>query len=342
MTERGLPARSPGKTKSAVVLVRAWITVDRTANAASVRGTLCSLPAFIRVPGIVQILAFRSISDHSAPSTSPDRLAHRMQSSSARAAIPSRARSSTMNAGTSVYGSAAWWPLVSRWRLGSRFSRCPRHLAGFSPVLSPFARAASSTRSIRPRSREAVSCFVSQSGLSTSSTWSVWIESSRLSRRGAAYVCSVFVHCCRCFAFLKPGVMSASSWSAKPPNVVGCFAAADEVRLASIGLMPEATSRRASLAFSRASAKLTVTIPPSPNSLSLPSQRKRKAHRFAPLGSTTRYNPPPSEWRPGLVTVAAVRAESLLIALAMQSFAPTSTLTIDADHSELRRTVKAD
>ena len=67
-----------------------------------------------------------------------------------------------------------------------QLSRWPRHRAGFSPERSPLAFAASSTRSIRPRTRDAVSSFVCQMGASTSSTSSVLIASSGLSRSGAA------------------------------------------------------------------------------------------------------------------------------------------------------------
>src|SRR5262249_46974202 len=54
---------------------------------ASVRadsGTRCSLPAFIRVAGSVQVLSSKSISPHRAPITSPVLAAVRMANSSAR------------------------------------------------------------------------------------------------------------------------------------------------------------------------------------------------------------------------------------------------------------------
>jgi hypothetical protein len=50
-------------------------------------GTRCSRPAFILLAGTVQILFFRSISDHRAPKTSPDRAAVRMQNSRASTVV---------------------------------------------------------------------------------------------------------------------------------------------------------------------------------------------------------------------------------------------------------------
>jgi hypothetical protein len=62
----------------------------------------------------------RSISSHRMPSSSPERAAVRMQSSSATAANASRSRRLAMNAGTSSYGIAAWWPRVSLEGRGNR------------------------------------------------------------------------------------------------------------------------------------------------------------------------------------------------------------------------------
>jgi hypothetical protein len=50
-------------------------------------GTPCSRPAFILLAGTVQILFFRSISDHRALKTSPDRAAVRMQNSRASTVV---------------------------------------------------------------------------------------------------------------------------------------------------------------------------------------------------------------------------------------------------------------
>jgi hypothetical protein len=47
--------------------------------------------------GTVQIFPSKSISDHHAPSTSPDRVAVRTQNSSANAAMASRSRNRLMN-----------------------------------------------------------------------------------------------------------------------------------------------------------------------------------------------------------------------------------------------------
>ena len=53
---------------------------------------------------------------------------------------------------------------------GKVASRWPRHAAGFSPARSPSAFAAFKTRSIRPRTREAVSGFVCQIGVRQAKT----------------------------------------------------------------------------------------------------------------------------------------------------------------------------
>jgi hypothetical protein len=53
--------------------------------------------------------------------------------------------------------------------------------AGFSPPLRRFfAFAQLKMRSMRPRMRDAVSCFVAQIGLRTRSTWSVSILSTAI------------------------------------------------------------------------------------------------------------------------------------------------------------------
>lgn len=66
------------------------------AIAASDRGTRCSFPAFIRLPGIIHVFSFKSISFHSAPRTSPERATVSTENSSARAEIPARLRKSAM------------------------------------------------------------------------------------------------------------------------------------------------------------------------------------------------------------------------------------------------------
>ena len=72
-----------------------------TARAALASGTLCSFPAFILVPGMVQSRASKLISPHVAPMVSPVRATVRTVNSSARAAIPSLARSSAMKSAIS-------------------------------------------------------------------------------------------------------------------------------------------------------------------------------------------------------------------------------------------------
>ncbi len=72
----------------------------------------------------------------------------------------------------------------------------------------------------------------------------------------------------------------------------------------------------ASAAFSRALASFVFPTPPSPISSRRQRQRNRKTHRFAPPLSTTRYRPPPSAWRPGVVMARTPGAVSLLVALA--------------------------
>jgi hypothetical protein len=76
----------------------------RSSSAARLlNGTVCTLPAFMCPAGTVHSPAARSISSHLAPITSPVRAAVRMVNSRARAAMPSRWRSSTIKAGSSAY-----------------------------------------------------------------------------------------------------------------------------------------------------------------------------------------------------------------------------------------------
>jgi hypothetical protein len=125
----------------------------------------------------------------------------------------------------------------------------PRHRAGFSPLRRPLALAASSTRSMRPRTRDAVSWRVSQIGRKTSSTSSVPISFSNLGRSGAAWVLSVDSHCSRCLAFRNPDEILVTSSSANSPNV---FVPALD-RLSVSGSVPLKSKRRASAALRRAS-----------------------------------------------------------------------------------------
>ena len=72
-----------------------------TARTLAVSGTRCSLPAFIRAAGTIQIRCASSISVQRMPSTSPVRAAVRIASSSARALTASRPRRRTRKAPTS-------------------------------------------------------------------------------------------------------------------------------------------------------------------------------------------------------------------------------------------------
>jgi hypothetical protein len=67
---------------------------------------------------------------------------------------------------------------------GKVASRWPRHAAGFSPARNRSAFAAFKTRSMRPRTREAVSGLVCQIGVRQSSTPAVSTRSIRDSQIG--------------------------------------------------------------------------------------------------------------------------------------------------------------
>ena len=132
-------------------------------------------------------------------------------------------------------------------RLDKSSLRWPRHRAGFSPVRRPLALAASSTRSMRPRTRDAVSWRVSQIGRKTSSTSSVPISFSNFGRSGAAWVLSVDSHCSRCLAFRNPEAILLTRSSANSPNVL--LPALD--RLSVSGSAPLKSKRLASAALTR-------------------------------------------------------------------------------------------
>jgi hypothetical protein len=78
--------------------IRAPRTFSTIASAGSLSGTRCSRPAFIRLAGMVQTPASRSISLHCAPRTSPDRAAVKPGPASAvlhgSAAVPQLGRPS--------------------------------------------------------------------------------------------------------------------------------------------------------------------------------------------------------------------------------------------------------
>ena len=244
-------------------------------------GTRCSRRHFMRSAGTLQTAAPTSISDQSAPRASPLLAAHKIRNSSERADMDWRSRSSRTKVGTSSKGIAAWWPRESRLGRGSSLSRCPRHRAGFSFVRRPLARAASSTASTRPRSRDAISGLVCQTGRRMLRTSWVVISATDFSRRGFAYISAPrrgsraprdASHCSRCLAFFSEGAIAARYSSATSPNVTGRggACAAFEARLPSIGSSPAPTSRRASAASARAFASGTSLAEPRPISRSLP------------------------------------------------------------------------
>ena len=78
----GIDARGPqGQRVGDVTAVRLSFIRLTIANARSLSGTRCSRLAFMRSGGSVQTFASRSICDHRAPSTSPDRAAVRIANS---------------------------------------------------------------------------------------------------------------------------------------------------------------------------------------------------------------------------------------------------------------------
>ena len=106
MFDIGLSFDRPGKTNSLPAASSFAFSNSSTQRGAS--GTLCSLPAFMRSAGTVQVAWSRSISHHFASSTSLVRAAVRMRNSNAKLAIAgSPSCSLRTKAGTSVYGRAA-------------------------------------------------------------------------------------------------------------------------------------------------------------------------------------------------------------------------------------------
>jgi hypothetical protein len=97
------------------------------AIASSLSGTLCSLPAFMRCAGIVQIeeLVFtNTTSDHRQPRASPLRAAVSIANRRHRDPMLSSAPSAAISAGASIHGSAARCTvLCTRPGLGNRWSR---------------------------------------------------------------------------------------------------------------------------------------------------------------------------------------------------------------------------
>src|SRR5439155_5811774 len=64
------------------------------------------------------------------------------------------------------------------------------------------------------------------------------------------------------------------------------------------------------MASSRASARDTSESPPRPMSHRFPWTSVRNIQRFAPDGSTTKYNPLPSAYRPGSITFLTLVADN--------------------------------
>ena len=173
--------------------------------------------------------------------------------------------------------------VASRKPLGSgeQLVEMPSPSSGISFVRRPLARAASSTASTRPRSRDAISGLVCQTGRRMLRTSWVVISATDFSRRGFAYISAPrrgsraprdASHCSRCLAFFSEGAIAARYSSATSPNVTGRggACAAFEARLPSIGSSPAPTSRRASAASARAFASGTSLAEPRPISRSLP------------------------------------------------------------------------
>ena len=157
-----------GKTHLATAIgVQAIEHHRKRVVALSESGTLCSRPAFMRVAGMVQTFSFQIISDHFAPKISPVRVAVRMQTSSARAAIPKYSAQLLHQGGDISVCHRCVMTAFKLWPLRQKGDRWPRQAAGFSPERWPCAFAASRTASTRPRSRDAVSGFSIQIGFRT-------------------------------------------------------------------------------------------------------------------------------------------------------------------------------
>jgi len=143
-------------------------------------------------------------------------------------------------------------------------------------------RAASSTASIRPRTRDAVSGFTVHSCCSTSITASVVTSSTGVWRKGAAYWVKVIAHCARCLALRQPDALASSKASATCPNVLRPSCARRSPSRASIGSTPQASRSRNEAAISRALASGTELTPPRPASRCRPALSNMKVQRFEP------------------------------------------------------------
>ena len=125
-----------------------------------------------------------------------------------------------------------------------------------------------------------------------------------LASKGPGILARVIRHCALCLALRKPADKVSQTSSAISPNV-----GTPPSRLrSSMGLRPFERVRRASAAFSRASASGTSFALPRPISLAAPRHVKRRTHFREPVSETIKYRLPPSLCLPGFA-VATLRAE---------------------------------
>ena len=170
MSESG-PPPAPEKTNAALSFVARPPPTSSRAWRDS--GTRCGLRDFMRSAGTFHSPASKSISDHAAPRTSPERAAVRMANSRAPAALAlGRANRHVMRAigrragrrgrtFATLVGSAS---IMAMW---------PFQRAGLGPSRYSATMAQSSTFSMRLRRRVAVSAFAHQMGSRISSTCAV-------------------------------------------------------------------------------------------------------------------------------------------------------------------------
>ncbi len=172
------PPRAAGNTSG---LPSSRGSACNSATARADRGTRCSLPIFMRTPGIIQSALSRSNSSQRAPRTSCERVAVRAANSSARAPNPSRVCKAANQRGGSSRVRAGWLLSSATLDGGGRSSfRLPAQRAGLSPVRCPATVAQLRTASMRPRNRLAVSVRSAQSDCSTRKTSCVVISCTNI------------------------------------------------------------------------------------------------------------------------------------------------------------------
>ncbi len=190
---------------------------------------------------------------------------------------------------TSAYGAAGWWRFA-RFTFGNNSFKCPFQRAGFSPERNPFAFAASSTRSIRPRSSRAVRGLDVHQGFKTSNTSSVVMCFKLFGRSVAHRFTRSRFQSVTLFLFLKPDLIDSRSASANVPKVPSPVARS--AFFCASGSMPRRNPALSSPARSRASSRLTPPCPaePRPRSrcLPVPRSRYRKIQERLPLSRTDR------------------------------------------------------